>query len=59
MRTYDPTDPMGYMPELPSNDDMKDIKSDDAHLLGCMIAIEFLVVIAACLIAMMILKWLF
>lgn len=42
---YDPSNPMGYIPEIP-NEDMNEQSDEDIHLIGCIAPFATMVVIS-------------
>lgn len=58
MNIYDPTDPMGYMPEIPQ-EQLKDMTDEDFHFIGCLYPLAAMVVIAIGLLIAALVCWIF
>lgn len=58
MNLYDPTNPMGYMPEIPQ-EQLKDMSDEDRQLIGCLYPFAAVVVMAVGILLAAIVCWIF
>lgn len=58
MSIYDHTDPMDYMPEIPS-EQLKGLSDEDLYLIGCIYPLATMVILFILLIICAIVAWMF
>jgi len=58
MSIYDPNNPFGMMPEIPS-EHMKEMSDEDLHLIGCMTPLATMVIMAVVFVVCVLIAWIF
>lgn len=58
MNIYDPTDPMGYMPEIPS-EQLKDMSDEDLQVIGCLYPLAAMVILTVGILLAAVICWIF